>query len=469
MIERLTQCEGQLVADKFVVGKSLGGSARAGVFLTQLSGTEPRPAAIKLLELGGEASELQLARWNAMAQLSHPHLQRLYEAGRCQLGGLGQIYAVVEYAEEDLSQILPQRALTPAEARDVLKALLGALAFLHARGLVHGRIQPSNILAVDDRIKLSCDSLVPTPAPRDSSANPTPYLPPEAAHSELSAAGDVWSLGVTLVELLTQRVPSAAGNEHPDPPLPEGIPAPFAEIARRCLRGEPFRRATIAELAAALDCPASAPRKPVALPRREPSPKPHRRFVLPVVILAAIVLAVLGVPKLFKRPAEAPAPAPVSTSSPADLRTAPLRNSPSASGGPPARESAAERRGAAGAPQPAKSAPATPQTQPLSGKIVRGEVLRRVVPTVGPQARDSIRGTVRVSVRVSVDSSGNVVAAALVSPGPSRYFAKLALDAAREWQFIPAKLDGRYAPSEWLLRFEFTSAQTQVFPSPTKP
>jgi TonB family protein len=59
---------------------------------------------------------------------------------------------------------------------------------------------------------------------------------------------------------------------------------------------------------------------------------------------------------------------------------------------------------------------------------------------------------VKVVVRVSVDSSGNVVNQTMDTPGPSKYFARLASEAARKWKFAAA--DGQ--PSrQILLRFEF--------------
>jgi TonB family protein len=71
---------------------------------------------------------------------------------------------------------------------------------------------------------------------------------------------------------------------------------------------------------------------------------------------------------------------------------------------------------------------------------------------------------VRLSVRVRVDPSGSVVSAELESPGPSKYFAELALRAARLWKFEPAKVDGQAVSSEWILRFEFVRTATKVFP-----
>ncbi|MDR3721260.1 MAG: TonB family protein, partial [Candidatus Acidoferrales bacterium] len=75
---------------------------------------------------------------------------------------------------------------------------------------------------------------------------------------------------------------------------------------------------------------------------------------------------------------------------------------------------------------------------------------------------DTFRGAVRVGVRVRVDASGKVASADLDSAGPSKYFANLAVKAARNWEFTPAKVDGQNAPSEWLLRFEFAQDGTKV-------
>ena len=85
------------------------------------------------------------------------------------------------------------------------------------------------------------------------------------------------------------------------------------------------------------------------------------------------------------------------------------------------------------------------------------------------KARDTIHGTVRVSVKINVDSSGNVTSADLDSPVPSQYFADQALAAARRWEFAPAKVDGRNVATEWIVRFEFSQLDTQVFPKQTAP
>ena len=91
-----------------------------------------------------------------------------------------------------------------------------------------------------------------------------------------------------------------------------------------------------------------------------------------------------------------------------------------------------------------------------------GEVTHQVVPNVPQKAMDTIHGTLKVSVRVAVDASGNVADATLDVPGPSKYFANLAMKAARQWTFSPVNAEGQSAPSEWILRFEFTNTATRV-------
>jgi TonB family protein len=80
-------------------------------------------------------------------------------------------------------------------------------------------------------------------------------------------------------------------------------------------------------------------------------------------------------------------------------------------------------------------------------------VLHEEIPDVPRHIRDTIRGHIRVAVRVTVDGSGNVVGETLENTGPSKYFARLATEAARKWKFAPA---GNHDSRKWLLRFEFT-------------
>jgi TonB family protein len=82
-------------------------------------------------------------------------------------------------------------------------------------------------------------------------------------------------------------------------------------------------------------------------------------------------------------------------------------------------------------------------------------VLHKEMPVVPASALRTVRGHIQVTVRVTVDPSGKVVDEALKYSGSSKYFARLASDAAKKWRFDRA---ANQAPREWLLQFEFTRA-----------
>jgi serine/threonine protein kinase len=205
------QCEGQVIDERFRLQQYLGGTEDSAVFLTQIDAPQRKKAAMKFIP-AGPAAELQLSLWHRVKQLAHPNLLPIFEIGRYRLLNRDRLYVVMEYAEENLSQILPERALTESEAREMLSPVLDVLVFLHGNGLVHSRIKPSNILATADQLKLSSDSLFPIGESRKSSRRSDTHDAPEAAASPLSPASDAWSLGMTLVETLTQRPLIATGQ-----------------------------------------------------------------------------------------------------------------------------------------------------------------------------------------------------------------------------------------------------------------
>src|SRR5260370_23468368 len=118
MSDTWKQWEGRTVAGRFPLQSYLGGSDHSAVFLTfmQSAAGDSEKAAIKLIPAPADA-EKQLLQWKLTGELNHPNLIRIFEAGRCELGGTDLLYVVEEYAEENLSQILPKRALTAEEGQ----------------------------------------------------------------------------------------------------------------------------------------------------------------------------------------------------------------------------------------------------------------------------------------------------------------------------------------------------------------
>jgi TonB family protein len=63
-----------------------------------------------------------------------------------------------------------------------------------------------------------------------------------------------------------------------------------------------------------------------------------------------------------------------------------------------------------------------------------------------------------------VDENGDVANARLTSPGPSKYFSRISMEAAKQWKFTPPVVNGQASPSEWNVLFEFTRGGVQVIP-----
>ena len=242
--------EGHVLNDKFPLQKLLGSTSHSAVFLTQSPPPQPKTLAIKFINSLATA-DFQTSLLLSASKLRHPCLLRLLPGGHCQLAGADLVFALMEYAEEDLGQVLPYRPLSEKEAREILGLLLDALSHIHSKGFAHTHIKPSNIMAIDGQLKVSSDTALPLGESRPTYRPVDAYDAPEAATAKAAGSSDVWSLGVTLVEVLTQQTPVSSPQSQADPMVPSTIPQPFFDIARHCLRRDPGLRWTTAQIA---DC-----------------------------------------------------------------------------------------------------------------------------------------------------------------------------------------------------------------------
>ena len=447
MTENWKAWEGQVLDGKFSLRQYLGGSPHSAVFLTEYGAGEPRPAAIKLIPVEAGEARQRLRQVEEAALLSHPRLLRIFQAGLCEHEGCPLLYVVMENAPEDLSQVLPQRALTEAETREVLTSVLEGLEYLHARGFVHGHLQPSNILAVDDQVRISSDGL--QPAGEDPGRTP---------------AADVRALGMTLVECLTQH--------RPDDILQtlETLPPRFREIVRHSFEPE-VQRWTVGQIAAylkpvTLPVTVAAKKLPAARPAGPWYQSPEARLAAGVVLLLLVGYAVFHRPPRPEPPAAVPSASVAAQeppSGPAATKTEETPRPSPFSGKKAARTGEASRLVPESTPSPA--APVLQGTPDAAASPVadRNGVVHRVLPDVSGRAQSTIRGKVRVQIAVQVDPAGNVVLAEAESPGNSRYFEQLALNAARGWKFAPVE-GGAESERTWMLRFDFRRSGVEVQP-----
>ena len=499
---------GRVADGRYPLLRWLGGSEPSGVFLTDLADDwdltdQPQKAVIKLVPAEGEEAEARAAAWEAATTLSHPNLMKVYTHGRCEIDDVPCLYVVTEFADEVLAEVLFERPLITKETGDMLGPALDALRYLHANGLVHGRLNPSNIMAAGDNLKLTTYSVCSVGATVTSSSTRTVCDAPETEYGPIRPASDIWSLGATLVEVLTKYPPQWNRAKTAEPTVPESMPEPFASIARKCLRSDPAHRITLDEIAARLD-PAKAPSRI----REKPASDSHhrRRIALPLAIVA-LVLAGAGIwfalshqaqpaspaQKAQNLPAAAPvqAPAPVPAATPSatatpdeTATTTPAQATPPASTTvtPPASTKATlPAPGPApvsatvpppqAANQTSEAAQATQATDNLSPApaTINPAIVNQILPDIIPSAMRTISGTVKVSVRLAVNENGIVTDATLASAGPSNYFAGKSLEAARHWKFKPAQVDGHAAPSNWTLEFQYRRTGIKVVPQQTTP
>lgn len=166
-------------------------------------------------------------------------------------------------------------------------------------------------------------------------------------------------------------------------------------------------------------------------------------------------------------PAKTVAPAPISKPAPPDKAAAPAKQSvthdASADAAAPASGSA---NNSPSGTRPAAAAVSVPASQPASSKVnaAAATVLRKVLPVVSEKARATINGTVRVNVRVQLNPDGTVSSTELANPAGSQFFADLALKAAQQWQFGPPTSDDTApVPSSAVIRFDFTQITTSAY------
>ncbi len=172
----------------------------------------------------------------AATEVAHPGVVRVLAA--CDVGGKPAI--VTEYVKGAslAASLKAGQKFTIAQALGIGRTVAQTLVALHARGIAHGSVQPSNVMSAGGTIKLADlglgrlhHALVPT----------SPYSAPEG---RVDKAADVFALGALIHHLVTGAVPRARA------PVP--LPAPFDAIVPRCLDPRPEARPRADEVASLL-------------------------------------------------------------------------------------------------------------------------------------------------------------------------------------------------------------------------
>lgn len=222
-----------------------------------------RIVALKALPDTGSAAgpELRFLREaQTAARLRHPHIVTVHDSGRAN----GHVFFTMDYVEDgDLAQRLRRGPLAPREATALLHKIAAALAYTHGEGVLHRDLKPSNILLDGGEPRLADFGLAAQLEPgADLTAVTgvlgTPhYLAPEALRdgsAALTAASDLYALGVIFYEMLAGRTPFAGASavelpqlvdQRPPPALRYLAPATPPDLETICLKlleREPERR-----------------------------------------------------------------------------------------------------------------------------------------------------------------------------------------------------------------------------------
>ncbi len=208
------------------------------------------------------------------AAMAHDNIVTVFDVGECN----GQSYFAMQYVDGGtLHKFLSLGPLESRRAAALLSAVARAVDYAHSLGILHRDLKPSNVLvSVDGRPFVadfglasradSCGLITPSGALLGTPA----YLAPEVitgrGPERFTPAGDIYSLGATLYEMLTGRPPFEASEPtalyamivDEDPPRPtkvaKNVHRDLETVCLKCLRKDPRSRyRSAADLAEDLD------------------------------------------------------------------------------------------------------------------------------------------------------------------------------------------------------------------------
>lgn len=284
---------------------------------------------------------------NAARLVTHDRVLPCYDVGQTN----GWVYLAGELIEgRSLSELLGSDSMDNARAIYLAWQMSMGLEAVHAAGLVHGNLRPSNVLVDDEDCVRLADLGLPVLSEGDAAAAPAGgvalHLPPEAVGRECQpeAAGDIYALGVILLGMLIGRTPWAGVTRQrlndlhaAGTPVMSEAPAQLdgdlqAVLARATARHPDERYRHVFQLredlerlqygfapihARSLQQQAAAPARDSALrpARRDPEAvvagRPWRRRLITAALVILGVVGIAAVVSLSGRDAPKPAPMPV--------------------------------------------------------------------------------------------------------------------------------------------------------------
>lgn len=327
-----------LLAGRYRLGSVVGTGGMASVHRAWDERLE-RAVAVKVFKQSGDpmANRRFDEEARTLASLSCPGLVAVYDAGTEN----GQQYLVMQLVEGgNLRERIAQRPMPAADVVAIGRSLAETLAHVHAHGVIHRDVKPTNVLLDADLRPYLADFGISRTA--DSSrltgagqfVGTAGYLSPEQVRgTDAGPAADIYALGLVLLECLTGEaeypgsdIESAVARISRSPRIPDGIPADLATLIADMTRGEPELRPAAAECAAILRRPATVvgpvllpadPAPAAGTPAADPAARHHhdRRARLSIAAglagLVGLSWAIIGAAQPPDPAAVSPEPAPV--------------------------------------------------------------------------------------------------------------------------------------------------------------
>lgn len=421
---------GDRIGDYEIIG-TLGEGGMGKVFKVK-NVISDRIEAMKVLhpQLGEhpEAMTRFLREIRLQAGLEHPHIAAL----RTAVTHGQQLLMIMEFVEgETLSGLMKSRGgkVPPAEAAQYIAQVLEALGYAHSRNIVHRDVKPANIiLAPGGQAKLMDFGVAKLVEDHQLTATGATlgslfYMSPEQIRGEqIDGRSDLYSVGITLYELVTGKRPFDAETQfsimrahleqQPLPPLQvdPSLPAQLNEIILMSLKkdaGERFQTAdafrnaltslypqVAAKVSTAAASAPTAPMNSVAPQAKQPAAAGGRRAVYLVLgsLITILVLAIVALqaPKWFgtaagtANQAQTPAvqtpgaePSPVPAAEPAAASSQPAQDATQV----PVQSASVPASGAAQSPA---VRPAEPRQRPATGSNAGSQSVTAQPPQQAP-------------------------------------------------------------------------------------